>query len=70
MEELVAELGSAFLCAVLGLEAEPRPDHARYIGSWLEVFRRDTRAVFTAASKAQAAVDWMCSHRDEVNSQV
>lgn len=70
MEELVAELGSAFLCALVGLEAEPRPDHARYVGSWLEVFRRDTRAVFTAAAKAQAAADWMWSRRDDAQPQV
>lgn len=61
MEELVAELGAAFLCATLGLEVVPRADHTHYIGSWLEVLGRDTRAVFAAASKAQAAVDWMCS---------
>jgi antirestriction protein ArdC len=64
MEELVAELGSAFLCALLGLESQPRADHARYIDSWLGVLRHDTRAVFTAASKAQAAVDWMCPQQD------
>lgn len=59
MEELIAELGAAFLCGHLGIEAEPREDHARYISSWLEVLKRDKRAIFTAASKAQTAVDWM-----------
>ena len=59
MEELVAELGAAFLSATFGVTAEPRSDHARYVGSWLEVLKRDTRAVFAAASKAQAAADWM-----------
>ena len=58
-EELVAELGAAFLCAHLGLANEPRPDHARYIDSWLNALRRDKRAIFTAASKAQAAADWL-----------
>lgn len=58
-EELVAELGAAFLCADLGLAAEPRPDHAQYVASWLAVLRGDKRAVFTAAAKAQAAADWM-----------
>lgn len=58
-EELVAELGAAFVCATLRLASEPRPDHASYIDTWLRVLRGDKRAVFTAASKAQAAMDWM-----------
>jgi antirestriction protein ArdC len=60
-EELVAELGAAFLCAMLGLANEPRPDHAAYIASWLEVLKSDKRAIFTAASKAQAAADHLAS---------
>jgi antirestriction protein ArdC len=60
-EELVAELGAAFLCAELGLAAEPRQDHAQYIQAWLKVLREDSRAIFTTASKAQAAVDWLKS---------
>ena len=59
IEELVAELGAAFVCATLGISSEPRPDHAAYIASWLAALRRDKRAIFTAAAKAQAAVDWM-----------
>jgi antirestriction protein ArdC len=59
MEELVAELGSAFLCAQLGLSIEPRPDHAAYIGSWLRVLRTDARAILTASAKAQEAVDFL-----------
>jgi antirestriction protein ArdC len=58
-EELVAELGAAFLCADLGLSNEPRPDHAAYIAGWLRVLRNDERAIFTAASKAQAAADFL-----------
>jgi antirestriction protein ArdC len=59
LEELVAELGSAFLCADLNLALELREDHASYIGSWLEVLKRDSRAIFTAASHAQRAVDFL-----------
>jgi antirestriction protein ArdC len=59
MEELVAELGAAFLCASLKIPVTPRPDHAAYIAGWLEVLRRDRRAVFAAASQAQRAADWM-----------
>ena len=44
-EELVAELGSAFLCADLGLSPEPREDHAPYIASWLKALDDDPRAV-------------------------
>lgn len=57
-EELVAELGAAFLCADLALASEPRPDHAAYVQSWLKVLRGDKRAIFTAAAKAQVAADY------------
>jgi antirestriction protein ArdC len=56
-EELVAELGAAFTCAHLGLSTEPREDHAQYTQSWLKVLKADSRAIFTAASKAQQAAD-------------
>lgn len=59
MEELTAELGAAFLCAQLGLPTDPRKDHAPYIATWLKVLKNDKRAIFTAAAKAQEAVDWM-----------
>lgn len=58
-EELVAELGAAFLCADLGLELAPRADHAQYIGHWLEVLGGDKRAIFSAAAHAQRAVDYL-----------
>jgi antirestriction protein ArdC len=59
MEELCAELGSAFVCASLGIRSEPRTDHAPYINSWLRVLNGDQRAIFTAASKAQEAADYL-----------
>jgi antirestriction protein ArdC len=59
VEELIAELTAAFVCAHLGLSSEPRPDHAQYIQSWLRVLKADKRAIFTAASKAQQAADFM-----------
>jgi antirestriction protein ArdC len=58
-EELVAEIGAAFLCADLGITLEPRPDHAAYISTWLTVLKSDRRAIFTAAALAQKAVDWL-----------
>ncbi len=58
-EELIAELGAAFTCAHLGLSTEPRADHAQYLASWLKVLKADTKAIFTAASKAQQATDYL-----------
>ena len=61
MEELVAEIGSAFLCAELGLTPNIRDDHAAYIASWLKVLKEDKTAIFTAASHAQKAADYLLS---------
>lgn len=58
-EECVAEILSGLVLADLGIAHHPRPDHAAYIASWLTVLKRDSRAIFTAASKAQQAADWM-----------
>ena len=63
-EELVAEIGAAFLCADLGIALEPRPDHACYLASWLAVLKSDKRAIFTAAAQAQKAVDWLAAKSD------
>lgn len=65
MEELVAEIGAAFLCADLGITPETREDHAAYIASWLKVLRYDKRAIFTAAAHAQRAVDYLNGHKEE-----
>lgn len=54
-EELVAELGSAFLNVGLGFSAATIPNHAGYIESWLKVLKNDKRAIFTAASAASQA---------------
>jgi antirestriction protein ArdC len=59
MEEATAELTASFLLADLGIAHEPRADHAAYIASWLQLLKDEPRAIFTAASKAQAAADWM-----------
>ena len=58
-EELVAELGAAFLSADLGITPEVREDHAAYIASWLTVLKNDKRFIFTAASHAQRAADFL-----------
>lgn len=59
IEEATAELTASFILADLGIAHHPRPDHAAYVASWLRVLKNDPRAIFTAASKAQAAADWM-----------
>ncbi len=59
MEELVAELGAAFLCADTGITPEVREDHASYLAHWLKVLKEDKRAIFTAAAHAQRAADYL-----------
>jgi antirestriction protein ArdC len=56
-EELVAELGAAFLCAEFGFDGDVR--HAGYIATWIELLKADKRAFFTACSKASKAVDYL-----------
>lgn len=60
-EEMLVELGSAMLCADLGIvpELEPRPDHAAYIQSWVAILGSDKRAIFQAAAHAQRAVAYL-----------
>lgn len=60
-EEMIAELAAAFLCAELGILAEPRPDHAHYIGHWLQILKADNRAIFAAAAKASEASRYLQS---------
>jgi antirestriction protein ArdC len=58
-EELIAEIGSAFLGADLAIEPEVREDHAAYLQSWIKVLESDSKAIFTAASQAQKAVAFL-----------
>jgi antirestriction protein ArdC len=62
-EELVAELGSAFLCASLGIV--PTVRHADYIGNWLAVLKNDSRAIVSAASHASKASDFLLQFTDQ-----
>ncbi len=64
-EELVAELGAAFLCARLDITSEPRVDHAQYLDHWLGILKSDKKAIFTAASKASQAVDYLVALQGE-----
>lgn len=64
VEELIAELGAAFLCADLGITPTPREDHASYIRNWLTVLKSDKKAIFTAASKASEAANWLLAKEE------
>lgn len=70
VEELVAELGAAFLCSDLELNLDTREDHASYIATWLRVLAADNRAVFTAAAHAQRAAEFINHKATEAAAQV
>lgn len=58
-EELVAEIGSAFLCSELGITQDTRADHAQYLAHWLKLLKDDSRAIFAAAARASEAVAYL-----------
>ena len=58
-EELIAELGAAYLCAEFGFDNSTNDNHAAYLASWIDLLKSDKRAIFTAASKAQKAADYL-----------
>ena len=58
-EELIAELGSAFLCSHFMIKQQGRDNHACYIKSWLRALKNDKKFIFKAASQAQKAVDYL-----------
>jgi antirestriction protein ArdC len=58
-EELVAEIGAAFLCAELGITQDVRPDRAQYLANWLKLVKSDSRAIFAAAARASEAAAFL-----------
>ena len=58
-EELIAELGSAFLCAQFDIKQQGRNDHIQYIKSWLVGLRNDKKYIFKASAQAQKAVEFL-----------
>lgn len=64
-EELIAEIGAAFICCDYGITNEPREDHAKYLNSWLGRLDKDKSQLWKAASKAQKAVDFLVGYKDE-----
>lgn len=59
IEEMVAEIGAAFLCGDIGVTAEPRADHAAYVDHWLRIMKGDRKAIFAAASAASKAAEYL-----------
>src|ERR1019366_2315961 len=66
-EELIAALTAAFLCALLGIEGELR--HAGYIADWIQLLKEDDRAIFTAASKASQAADFLRTFSEDTPAE-
>ena len=64
-EELVAEMGAAFLCGHTGIEATTLENAAAYIDSWLRVLRGDSRMIVQAATLAQKAADFILGRTSE-----
>jgi len=58
-EELIAEIGSALICAELGVSQDVRADHAQYLAHWLQIMKADAKAIFTAAAAAERAADFL-----------
>ena len=58
-EELVAELGAAFMCSEFELEDVPRKDHAQYLNSWFQILKEKPAALWRASTLAQTAVSFL-----------
>ena len=58
-EELIADLGAAFLCSQLGIVQTPREDHAHYIKNWLKALKNDKKFIFKASAQAAKAAEYM-----------
>jgi len=65
-EELIAELGSLYVCAELGLEGKLQ--HPEYLHSWIEVLKSDSREIFKIAGKAKEAVDFLLTQSQVLES--
>jgi len=70
LEEICAELGAAYPGAHLGLPLGHLHDHSAYIRDWIALMKRDRRAFFDAAAKAQAAVDWLLIKSGRVAQEI
>ncbi|WP_416425201.1 zincin-like metallopeptidase domain-containing protein [Pseudomonas sp. App30] len=66
-EELVAEMGAAFLCALTGIQGELR--HEEYLASWLSILREDKRAIFRASGQAREASEYLMTLHDQGSTE-
>lgn len=64
-EELVAETSSAFLCGLLNISSEPRPDHARYLKSWIKGIKDNPKALYMAFTQASKVVKYLDGLQDK-----
>lgn len=69
-EELVGELAATFLAADLGLEMEPRDEHARYLAHWVKAMQEEPRFIFQAVSNAQRATDYLHSLQPKLGPEL
>jgi antirestriction protein ArdC len=60
-EELIAELGAAFLCSDMGISHHTMPNHVSYLNNWLTILKSHNKAIFKAASQAEKAIDFLKS---------
>ena len=67
-EELVAEMGAAFFCGILGIKNESVDDHAAYLACWIKILKEDKKAIFHAASQASKAVSFLTGEESEDSS--
>lgn len=68
-EELTAEMGSAFLCAQLGVELRGL-QHANYLATWIKILKADKKAIFAASSQARQASEWLVNRVGETATSV
>jgi antirestriction protein ArdC len=68
-EELVAEMGAAYLCGITNIEQETFENNAAYIKSWVRTFKNDPKVLVLAAAQAQKAVDYMLTNVKEVDHE-
>jgi antirestriction protein ArdC len=64
-EELIAEIGAAFLCGKVGILERTIKNSSAYIKSWLRVLKNDRGMILSSATKAQKATDWILGNRKE-----
>jgi len=74
-EELVAEMGAAYLCGLSGIEVKTIDNNVAYIKSWIRAFKDDPKVLVLAAAQAQKAVDYILEHQlspsgDSVENQI